>query len=131
MSEFLTCLDYHEHPDNEEIYILDFPLIYYSDLLQTKIVVPNGFYTDLSSVPRVPIVFMMWGNRCHSEAVIHDYLYRKDSLPCVTYSQANSVFLEAMATRGKSWYVRYPMYQGVVLGGWCSYHKRSVHDVLN
>jgi len=81
-------------------------------------------------VPRVPIFYEMWGNRAHREAVLHDYLYRKDSKPVVTKAQADSIFLEAMKSTGKSWYLRYPMYLGVVLGGSDAYHKRKVGDVL-
>jgi hypothetical protein len=102
------------------------PLAYESDLLKDTVIVPVGFETDLASVPRVPIIYNLWGDRSHYEAVIHDYLYCLDSIPLVTFDRANMVFLEAMEARGKPWYIRRPMYWGVCLGGWPCYHKRMV-----
>jgi hypothetical protein len=58
--------------------------------------------------------------------VLHDYLYRIDSEPIVEFSTANRVFLEAMKSRDKPWWVRWPMYLGVCAGGLASYHKKLV-----
>lgn len=123
---FLTILDYHEHPENETIKILDSDLIYQSPMLGCVITVPKGFNTDLASVPRVPIIYMLWGDRAHREAVLHDYLYRTNSVPCVSISEANRVFYEAMMINDKPWWIRHPMFWGVSLGGSGSYHKRTV-----
>ena len=128
MSKFLTELDAKLIKD-DRIWKLDSPLIYESDLLGL-IEVPEGFETDLASVPRVPFVYMMWGGKAHREGVLHDYLFRIDSVPLASYSQANKVFFEAMTVRGKPDYVRYPMWLGVVLGGWTAYHKKYVGDEL-
>jgi hypothetical protein len=38
--------------------------------------------------------------------------------------------LEAMKATGKPFYISYPMYWGVVLGGLGSYHKRGIRDTL-
>jgi len=116
-------------PGSDTVRILDFPLIYESDILGL-INVPIGFETDFASVPRIPFIYAMWGGKAHREAVLHDYLYRKDSKPIATYRQANGVFYEAMEVRNKRKLIRYPMYWGVVLGGWTSYHKKSVEDKL-
>ena len=105
---------------------LFYPLIYKSDLLQCTIEVPTGFESDLASVPRVPVAYWFWGGRVHREAILHDYLYRIDSIPIVSFNTANSVFLEAMKVRDKSWFVRWPMYIGVMSGGYFSYHKKKV-----
>jgi len=140
MSKFLTELTISEIGD--KLWKLHEPLVYKSDILTKTvtdtagfkfdvpyvITVPVGFITDLASVPRVPIVYQFWGGRCHREAVIHDYLYRKDSDPVASFMTANRVFLEAAEARGKSIQVRYPMFWGVVLGGRCSYHRRLVKD---
>ena len=80
--------------------------------------------------PRVPVFYSLFGDRAHREAVIHDWLYRIDSVPLATYAQANEVFFEAMNVRRKPFYIRYPMWWGVVLGGWTTYHKRKVEDKL-
>lgn len=41
-------------------------------------VLPFGMESDLASVPRVPIIFLMWGDRVHREAFLHDGFYRID-----------------------------------------------------
>jgi hypothetical protein len=130
MSEFLSELEIRL-VNGDCIWELDYSLKYKSDLLNCEITVPAGFQTDLASVPRwIPIASNALMGRAHREAVIHDYLYRKDSNPIVSEFFANRVFLEAMGLREKPWYVRYPMYLGVCLGGWTSYHKLYVNDRL-
>lgn len=128
MAEFITELD-TKLKNNDAIWIINFPLIYVSDILG-KITVPLGFETDFASVPRVPFIFELFGDKAHREAVIHDYLYRINSVPQATYSQANNVFFEAMKVRNKNFVIRYGMYWGVVLGGWTAYHKKMVEDKL-
>ena len=129
MSEFLTDLDIKLRSDSDKIYILKSELIYLSDTLG-KIIIPEGFQTDFASVPRVPFIYEAWGDRAHREAVLHDYLYRKDSKPYVTFMDANRAFLEAMESRDKPIHIRYPMFWGVVIGGYPSYHKKYVGDEL-
>ena len=128
MSKFITELDAMLIKD-DLIWKLERPLIYESDLLG-PIMVPAGFETDLASVPRLPLIYTLWGGKAHREGVVHDFLYRLDSDPQATFDQANEVFFEAMQCREKSWYVRYPMWWGVCLGGQSSYHKRKVRDEL-
>ena len=127
MPKFLTELDVRCIDDGQ--WILDAPLRYESDIVGI-VEVPTGFQTDFASVPRVPIAYMMFGDRAHREAVLHDYLYRIDSIPVVERSQADDVFLEAMKERGKGFFVRYAMYWGVRSGGWTAYHKKMVKDNL-
>ena len=139
---FTTDLDVKLRAGSDRIWVVCSPLKYWSGLLNRLIVVPPWFEaegsqaqdlffeTDFASVPRVPLVYDAWGDRAHREAVLHDYLYRKDSVPVVSYSMANSLFLEAMKSTGKPWYIRYPMYYGVVAGGWTAYHKKNVKDRL-
>lgn len=133
MSKFLTELDVRCIDDGR--WVLDAPLVYRSDVLIVDenlgmITVPTGFQTDFASVPRVPVFFTLFGDRAHREAVLHDYLYRIDAVPRAERSQADNVFLEAMAERGKGFMVRYSMYWGVRLGGWTAYHKKKVGDSL-
>ena len=129
MAKFLTDLIINQLTDS--VFELVEPLIYQSDILGGfKVEAPGGFQSDGASVPRVPIAYMLYGNRAHREAVIHDYLYRADSIPEVAFKTANETFLEAMKCRGKPWYVRRSMYIGVCVGGYPSYHKRKVGDSL-
>ena len=128
MSKFLTELEVRLK-DDDRIWVLEFPLIYESDIVG-GIEVPAGFETDLASVPRLPIFYALWGARAHREAIIHDYLYREDSIPLVSFSMANNIFLETMKVRGKSWFIRWPMFLGVKFGGHSSYHRKKVGDSL-
>ena len=128
MAKFLTDLD-ARLKDDDKIWNLDSPLIYESDILG-MIEIPAGFESDLASVPRFPIVYWFWGGRCHREAFVHDYLYRIDSVPVATFARANAVFYEAMEARDKAICVRYPMFWGVWIGGYFSYHKKKVLDKL-
>jgi hypothetical protein len=68
------------------------PLAYYSRKLRTVIVVPIGFVTDLESIP------LLKGTSKRS-GVIHDYLSRSDSKPCVSKRLAAEIYLEAMGAR--------------------------------
>jgi hypothetical protein len=129
MSEFKSDFSIKLKPGKDDVWELTAFLEYESDIAGT-IFVPKGFNTDLASVPRVPIAYMFWGGQAHREAVIHDYLYRIDAEPSVSFEVANEVFLEAMKSRGKPWYVRYPMYWGVCLGGHSCYWRMKVKDEI-
>jgi hypothetical protein len=129
MAQFLTELITHLL-DDDTIWEIDEPLVYKSDYLSVNIIVPSGFQTDFASVPRLPIIYFLYGDRAHRESVIHDYLYRTDSVPTVSKSLADNIFFEAMKARDKAWFVRYPMKWGVCLGGFTAYHKRKVEDKL-
>ena len=131
-SGFVTDLEIRLCPQNECLWIMDqTPLVYNSALLGCQVIIPAPiisfpFYTDFASVPRVPLIYELWGNKAHREAVLHDYLFRKNSIPRVSFMLANRVFLEAMLATGKPWRVAYPMFWGVVLGGYPSYHANYV-----
>ena len=95
-------------------------LIYQSELLNQTIAVPAGFVTDLASVPRVPIIYEIWGDRAHHESVPHDWIYQTHVFP---KELADKCFLEMMTVRLKPWYIKMPMYWGVVIGGPSAYES--------
>jgi len=128
-ASFLTELD-AVLIDNDVVWKLREPLAYYSKTINQIIIIPAGFQTDFSSVPRIPIIYFFYGNRAHREGVLHDYLYRIDSKPVVTEHIANTIYLEAMKSRSKSWFIRYSIYLGVWIGGFTAYHKRLVNAKL-
>lgn len=39
--------------------------------------IPTGFQADGGSVPRLPVIYAMWGARAHRECHLHDYGYRR------------------------------------------------------
>lgn len=122
----LDCVEIGEK-DGRTIYKLNSSLIYVSEKNGT-IAIPKGFETDLASVPRVPVAYMAWGDKAHREAVLHDYLYRIDACPAATRAKADSLFKEAMISRGQPWRIYYPMWMGVRIGGGSSFHKMRVCD---
>jgi len=131
---FETELDARLKSNSDSIWIIRSPLVYYSKLFGRNEVL-EGFECDFASVPRIPIVYSLWGNRAHREGVLHDWAFRKDAInpktgKPFTFMEANRLFLEAMECRGKSFYIRYPMYSAVCAFSYWHYHKRSVGDRL-
>lgn len=85
-----------------------------------EVSVPVGFKTDFASVPRVPIVFDIMGNRAHAAATIHDYLYATGA---VSRKTADRVFKEACMASGISKTRSWLMYAAVRMFGWRRYKK--------
>ena len=86
-------------------------LIYQSDLYLPQIIVPDGFPTDLSSIPRVARFLIIKNGRHRPAAIVHDYLCREDILPDRVL--ADKIFLEAMELVGVPKLRRYAMYAAV------------------
>ena len=126
--QFLNTLDYMEigKKDGRTVYKLDTPLRFRLNDVDDEI--PAGFETDLASVPRLPIVFLIWGDRAHREAVFHDWGYRKDCPLGLSKEDADWYFREAMIGRGNPWYIYHPMYLAVRFAGTSSYHRMNVMD---
>ena len=99
------------------------PFTYHSELLG-EIVVPEGFITDLASVPW----FARWyvsrdGNHTRA-AVIHDYLYARASeatFPDTSRRTADRVFLEAMHVCALRPTLARVLYSAVRIGGGSSF----------
>ena len=64
--------------------------------MQQDFVIPSGFVHDHASVPRVPGMYAVFGNRYHRPAVLHDYLCRYKVCP---REMADTIFLEAMRSQ--------------------------------
>ena len=72
------------------------PLIY-EDKHNAVWTVPSGATTDFASTPRVPFAYLLYGNRAHAAATLHDYLLV--SQVC-SREYADELFLEAMESIG-------------------------------
>jgi len=116
MSKFLTELEVRQIDDAK--WLLVVPLKYQSAIYGGIITVPDGFVTDFASVPRVPFVFWLYGDRAHRESVVHDFLYQTNS---VSRKMADDICLEAMKARNKGFFVRWGMWLGVRVGGRSAY----------
>lgn len=122
-ARFLNELELCEADDNVDDgrWRLGKPLIYSSDVAGCVITVPEGFTTDLASVPRLPVVYWLCGGRANKPAVVHDFLYTKGILP---RDVADAVFLEAMQVVSVPIVYRRMMWAGVRMGGESHYVKR-------
>lgn len=115
MSGFLTrcVLEVADDQDDGQ-WVLVQPLAYLSDIAGRAFVVPPGFRTDLASVPRLPLVFLLCGDCSREAAVIHDWLYQSHEVDRAT---ADAVLREASACTGVPAWRRWLMWCGVRLGG--------------
>ena len=96
-SKFLDKLQTEEIDDVN--FKVDSPFCYQSVIYQGTITVPAGFYTDFASVPRLPLVYSLFGDMGHMGAVVHDYLYYT---AMVARNIADRIFFEAMRASGIS-----------------------------
>lgn len=76
--------------------------------------VPEGFTTDLDSVPRIPIVHSILKGRTVVGALLHDYLF---ATGVVSFKEANNLFNEAMILEGVRKRYRIPIYQATQIAG--------------
>ena len=124
MGKFLTKLDVEQIEDeNEEgrgSWKVLSPLTYQADS-GISYTVPIGFITDFASVPRIPIIFDLVGDRGNESATLHDFLYSVDPVtkvhPVTTRAMADSLLREAAEAQGCPVWVAWALYLGVRLGG--------------
>lgn len=88
---------------------------FHSQVAGRLLVVPAGFVSDLASVPRVPGVFDLLGDRFHRAAYVHDWLYTAHPVDRET---ADRVLREAILASGGSVEQADAYFAGVRLGGW-------------
>ena len=69
------------------------PLVYESDCAGETFTVPVGFRTDFASVLRLPVIYLLFGDKAHAPATLHDFLYTSK---IVSRKVADEVFYEAM-----------------------------------
>ena len=86
-----------------------------------QIAVPAGYVTDLASVPRLPLAYLLAGNRAPKSAVIHDWLYAIKA----GKDYADEVFLAAMKAEGINRFVAKVMYWAVRVFGDGPYERRT------
>ena len=85
--------------------------------------VPEGFITDLDSVPRLPLVYWLAKGRTVLATLPHDWLYVAARLtpdpasPPVTREQADRVMRAAMLDEGVAWPWRRLIYRAIRVGG--------------
>lgn len=117
MSRFVTPLNVRKK-DDSDTWILISAFLYKSDVLGYTVVVHAGFETDFASVPRLPLMYWLFGDTAHEAAVVHDFLYRHSK---VSRSTADAVLREASEAAKVPAWRRWGMWAGARLGGWASY----------
>lgn len=102
------------------------PLTYQSDRLNSTVTIPAEFITDLASVPRLPLAYLLAGGKGNRAAVVHDFAYQfgywwaGGVRLTVTKTLADEVFLEALRAdpwSGASPSVARLMWIAVTIGG--------------
>lgn len=76
--------------------------------------VPKGFITNFSSVPRIPLIYLVVGNRGNRSAVFHDWLYTAKPR---TREIADKLFLLCLIEDGINRFIAYAMYFAVRIAG--------------
>jgi hypothetical protein len=87
--------------------------VFMTDGTAEWIFIPEGFRTDLASVPRWPGMFMLFGGKARKSAVLHDFLYRETKRD---REWCDAVFYAAMRAEEPGWR-RAIMWLGVRIGG--------------
>lgn len=90
------------------------------------ILVPTGFFTDLSSVPRMVIVYLLAGGKGKREAVLHDFLYTQTKY---TREFADEVLYEALKLNENVGFITaWLMYKAVRIFG-KRYYRFNVSEI--
>lgn len=103
---------------------------YESDVAQRTITVPAEFITDFASVPRLPLAYLIAGDRAPGPSTIHDYWYQHPDMD--DRPLGDSVFLEAMKVHqpelgfeAETPGVRELMWSAVRVGGWWPWRQHG------
>lgn len=133
---FLNTLQYKEigMKNGLPVIRLTAPL-YYVDGKGRLHTIQEGFESDKASIPRVPLLYWLLGEKFNREGVLHDAAYCKDYPIPLTRSEADELLSEASKSeshvhKGKPCYASGAVWLGVRIGGWPHYHKRSMKDHL-
>ena len=99
------------------------PFIYHSELLGRDIEVPEGYVTDLASVPQLFRFIVPVANaKNRRAAVVHDYLCTNPEGLVKDQKQADKVFREALGVVGvgrfRSAFLYYPVRTYQSITGW-------------
>lgn len=104
-----------------------FSLVHYYRVLTSfgTVTIPTGFQTDGASVPRIFWNILQPYGEYFPAALLHDYLYSRQSSLFHTFDREESdyLFKEAMFNLGVPWHVRHTIHTAVRLFGWKAYKK--------
>ncbi len=91
------------------------------------ITVPAGYLTDLDSIRRIPLIYMLLKSRARVPALLHDYLYQIGH----PRKAADDLFLAEMKQQRVQPFYRFCIYWGVRLFGKYFYEKAYDRTQVN
>lgn len=120
----MPWLSYFDNRQIDDTYfmLLD-NLVFHSIKYKVKITCPVGFISDGPSVPRVPLLYFLFGHRGKRGAVVHDWLYRNKMFP---RDVCDDIYRESLGDSGKNSYTCNGMYYGVRVGGNSSFQGKRI-----
>ncbi len=119
MSQFIGDLDLRDMGDGSRFKLLS-ALVYASEYLNTLVIVPAGFVTDLASIP------LIGHHRTWSKAaVVHDYLYATNG---ITRGDADATLGEAMKVLKVPAWRRWIVISQLRLWGWKAWNEHRARD---
>ena len=97
--------------------------IFASEVAGRLIYVREDFICDLASIPRIPLVFLLLGDRAIRAGLVHDWLYYTGQL---SKTQSDLVFYEVLRAEGYLRITSAIATAGVLIGGWIAWwgHRR-------
>jgi hypothetical protein len=121
--ELMTCNQNIplKNRDGRQLYRLINPFIYQSDVARKTVIVPDGYVTDLASIPRMPFFYRELEGIADMAGVPHDFAYSTGFLDRDT---ADLMLKEACLLIGISAWKVWAIYSGVRVGG-KSHYMRS------
>ena len=96
------------------------------------ITVPEGFQTNLASVPAIFWPILPRDGDYTPAAIVHDWLYGQKEMAgqAITRGQADGVMLEAMEALGVGWWRRRVIWGALRVGGWWARGKAGPPDLV-
>lgn len=128
MAKFLTVLHVSPVPFTDDLWILDEDLVYQSDVLKATITIKKGFVTDFYSIPWPASMILPKSSQGDEAAVLHDDLYTQKRF---SRDLCDRAIAEAMGVCKVSWIRRSLIYDGLRIGGWWGYNKKSKNEPLD
>jgi Protein of unknown function (DUF1353) len=131
VSSFLTSLNLQlltcpnniplKNRDGRQLWRVISSFLYQSDVAKATVLVPEGFVTDLASIPRLPFFYRELESLADMPGVVHDYAY---STGCLSRDTADLMLKEACLLIGLPAWKVWAIYSGVRVGG-ASHYMRN------
>lgn len=122
---FLTELIFQNIPGQLGRFRLVKPLVYVYNRTEEVFTVPEGFPTDLASIPKAFQNIASKLGKNIKAAIVHDYLYAQGF---TSKKLADRIFLEAMKECGVSFWRRRLMYVAVKYFGGAAWREHRKKD---